>query len=292
MSFKIKILVCDDDLTARILMKETLTSDSIEVLEAENGQRAVEIFEKYHPALVLLDVSMPKMNGFDVCEHIRGHENGKHIPIIMVTGSDDLDSIHKSYAVGATDFIAKPIKWEILGQRVKYILRASQAFEDLVTQKQALHQLAFYDSHTGLANRQYLMQDLPHFLSRAKRNNHQAAMLFIDLDRFKRINDTMGHSYGDKLLGKVAARLQANLRVGELCAPCKETSNTNNAELSSFGGDKFTIFLPYLNDFNDAMLVAKKVISSFNLPFQLEKFELVITPSIGISVFPHDGENA
>jgi PleD family two-component response regulator len=245
MSFKIKILVCDDDLTARILMKEALTSDFIEVLEAENGQRAIELFEKYHPALVLLDVSMPKMNGFEVCEHIRGHEKGKHIPVIMVTGSDDIDSIHKSYAVGATDFIAKPIKWPILGQRVKYILRASQAFEDLVTQKQALHQLAFYDSHTGLANRQYLMKDLPQFLSRAKRNNHQAAMLFIDLDRFKRINDTMGHSYGDKLLGKVAARLQANLRDGELCAVSKETPNTNKAQLSSFGGDKFTIFFYY-----------------------------------------------
>jgi diguanylate cyclase (GGDEF)-like protein len=294
MSFKIKIkiLVCDDDLTARILMKETLTSDSIEVLEAENGQRAVEIFEKYHPALVLLDVSMPKMNGFDVCEHIRGHENGKHIPIIMVTGSDDLDSIHKSYAVGATDFIAKPIKWPILGQRVKYILRASQAFEELVTQKQALHQLAFYDSHTGLANRQYLMQDLPQFLLRAKRNNHQAAMLFIDLDRFKRINDTMGHSYGDKLLGKVAHRLQANLRDGELSHPYKDMPNTDKAQLSSFGGDKFTIFLSHLNDSSETMQVAQKVINSFNLPFQLEKFEVVITPSIGISVFPYDGDNA
>ena len=149
---KVKILVCDDDLTARILMKETLASDSIEVIEAENGQRAIEQFEKHSPALLLLDVSMPKMNGFEVCEHIRGHEKGKHIPVIMVTGSDDLESIHKSYAVGATDFIAKPIKWPILGERVKYILRASQAFADLVTQQHELHQLAFYDSLTGLPN--------------------------------------------------------------------------------------------------------------------------------------------
>ncbi|MGY0627400.1 MAG: response regulator, partial [Paraglaciecola chathamensis] len=174
---KVKILVCDDDLTARILMKETLASDSIEVIEAENGQRAIEQFEKHSPALLLLDVSMPKMNGFEVCEHIRGHEKGKHIPVIMVTGSDDLESIHKSYAVGATDFIAKPIKWPILGERVKYILRASQAFADLVTQQHELHQLAFYDSLTGLPNRQYLMQDLQRFLAMAERNNYQAAML-------------------------------------------------------------------------------------------------------------------
>ncbi|GAC11056.1 two-component system response regulator [Paraglaciecola chathamensis] len=289
---KVKILVCDDDLTARILMKETLASDSIEVIEAENGQRAIEQFEKHSPALLLLDVSMPKMNGFEVCEHIRGHEKGKHIPVIMVTGSDDLESIHKSYAVGATDFIAKPIKWPILGERVKYILRASQAFADLVTQQQELHQLAFYDSLTGLPNRQYLMQDLQRFLAMAERNNYQAAMLFIDLDRFKRINDTMGHSYGDKLLRKVAHRLQANLRDSDTFARVGSEQSSQEPQLSSFGGDEFTIFLSRLNDPNEAMLVAERVIRSFSTPFQLEQFEVVVTPSIGISMFPNDGDNA
>lgn len=289
---KVKILVCDDDLTARILMKETLASDSIEVIEAENGQRAIEQFEKHSPALLLLDVSMPKMNGFEVCEHIRDHEKGKHIPVIMVTGSDDLESIHKSYAVGATDFIAKPIKWPILGERVKYILRASQAFADLVTQQHELHQLAFYDSLTGLPNRQYLMQDLQRFLAMAERNNYQAAMLFIDLDRFKRINDTMGHSYGDKLLRKVAHRLQANLRDSDTFARVGSEQSSQEPQLSSFGGDEFTIFLSRLNDPNEALLVAERVIRSFSTPFQLEQFEVVVTPSIGISMFPNDGDNA
>ncbi|QHJ13127.1 putative signaling protein [Paraglaciecola mesophila] len=289
---KVNILVCDDDLTARILMKETLASDSIEVIEAENGQRAIEQFEKHSPALLLLDVSMPKMNGFEVCEHIREHKKGKHIPIIMVTGSDDLESIHKSYAVGATDFIAKPIKWPILGERVKYILRASQAFADLVTQQQELHQLAFYDSLTGLPNRQYLMQDLQRFLAMAQRNHYQAAMLFIDLDRFKRINDTMGHSYGDKLLRKVAHRLQANLRDSDTFARVGSEQSSQEPQLSSFGGDEFTIFLSRLNDPNEAMLVAERVIRSFSTPFQLEQFEVVVTPSIGISMFPNDGDNA
>ena len=273
-------------------MKETLASDSIEVIEAENGQRAIEQFEKHSPALLLLDVSMPKMNGFEVCEHIRDHEKGKHIPVIMVTGSDDLESIHKSYAVGATDFIAKPIKWPILGERVKYILRASQAFADLVTQQHELHQLAFYDSLTGLPNRQYLMQDLQRFLAMAERNNYQAAMLFIDLDRFKRINDTMGHSYGDKLLRKVAHRLQANLRDSDTFARVGSEQSSQEPQLSSFGGDEFTIFLSRLNDPNEALLVAERVIRSFSTPFQLEQFEVVVTPSIGISMFPNDGDNA
>ncbi|MFT4746089.1 MAG: diguanylate cyclase (GGDEF)-like protein [Congregibacter sp.] len=288
---KIKILVCDDDLTTRILMKATLASDTIEVFEAENGKQAIQQFEKHNPALLLLDVSMPEMNGFKVCEFIRAHKKGKHIPIIMVTGSDDLDSIHKSYAIGATDFIAKPIKWPILGERVKYILQASQAFADLVTQKQELHQLAFYDTLTGLPNRQYLMKDLHRFLAMAKRSEYQAAMLFIDLDRFKRINDTMGHSYGDKLLRKVANRLQTDLRDSDIFAR-KEFDEENKAtQLSSFGGDEFTIFLSRLNNANEAMLVAERVIRSFSTPFQLEQYEVVITPSIGISVFPNDGED-
>ncbi|MFQ3221265.1 MAG: diguanylate cyclase (GGDEF)-like protein [Paraglaciecola sp.] len=282
---KIKILVCDDDLTARILMIETLSTDSIEVLEAENGKRAVELFEKHQPALILLDVSMPKMNGFDVCQYIRDHEKGKHIPIIMVTGSDDLESIHKSYAVGATDFIAKPIKWPILGERVKYILRASQAFEDLSTQKQELYKLAFYDPLTGLPNRQHLMQDLQRFLAKARRSSYQAAILFIDLDRFKRINDTIGYSYGDQLLAKVAHRLQAS----EVFAS-KGTLATQAPQLYSFGGDEFTIFLSQVDDPQEAILEVERVIRSFSSPFQLERFEVVITASIGVSIFPQDGE--
>ncbi|MBU2879303.1 two-component system response regulator [Aliiglaciecola lipolytica] len=289
---KIKILVSDDDLTARILMKETLSSETIEVLEAENGKRALEQFEKHSPSLILLDVSMPEMNGFEVCERIRSLKSGEHVPIIMVTGSDDLESIHRSYAVGATDFIAKPIRWPILGERVKYILRASQAFADLVTQQKELHQLAFYDTLTGLPNRQYLMQDLQRFLALAQRKQHQAAMLFIDLDRFKRINDTMGHSNGDKLLRKVAHRLQTNLRDSDVFARVGQSLSLNQPQLSSFGGDEFTIFLNGLNDANEATLVAERVIRSFSKPFQLEQFEVVITPSIGISMFPNDGEDA
>ena len=289
---KIKILVSDDDLTARIIMQETLASDSIEVIEAENGQRAIEQFEKHLPALILLDVSMPLKNGFEVCEHIRALESGKHVPIIMVTGSDDLDSIHRSYSVGATDFIAKPIKWEILGERVKYILRASQAFADQMSQQKELHKLAFYDALTGLPNRLLLLKDLQRFLAMARRNNYQAAMLYIDLDRFKRINDTMGHSIGDKLLRKVALRLQENMRDSDVFSQIGDEELMSNGQLSSFGGDEFTIFLSKLSNANEATLVAERVIQSFVKPFKLEQYEVVITPSIGISMFPNDGDTA
>ena len=289
---KIKILVCDDDVSARIILQEILACDSIEVLEADDGKCAVELFEKHQPALILLDVSMPVMNGFDVCEHIRAQESGKHVPIIMVTGSDDLDSIHKAYSLGATDFISKPVKWEILAQRVRYILRASQAFADQLSQKKALHKLAFYDSLTGLPNRLLLLKNLQSFIAMARRNDYQAGILYIDLDRFKRINDTMGHSIGDKLLRKVAHRLQENMRESDVFSRGSAEELISNGQLSSFGGDEFTILLSKLRNSSEAMLVAERVIKSFIKPFKLEQYEVVITSSIGISIFPDDGENA
>jgi diguanylate cyclase (GGDEF)-like protein len=170
-------------------------------------------------------------------------------------------------------------------------LRASQAFEDLITQKQALYQLAFYDPLTGLPNRQSLMQDLPHSLCIARRNRYQSAMLFIDLDRFKRINDTMGYSYGDQLLKKAALRLQATLRGGEVFTQRGGTLVIQEPPLFSFGSDEFTIFLRHINDPNEAMMVAESIIRSFSKPFQLAQFEVVVTPSIGISIFPYDGKN-
>ncbi|GAB2676489.1 putative bifunctional diguanylate cyclase/phosphodiesterase [Aliiglaciecola aliphaticivorans] len=136
------------------------------------------------------------------------------------------------------------------------------------------------------------MQDLQRYLALARRKQHQAAMLFIDLDRFKRINDTMGHSNGDKLLRKVAQRLQTNLRDSDVFVRVGEDVSANQTQLSSFGGDEFTIFLNQLNSANEATLVAERVIRSFSKPFQLEQFEVVITPSIGISMFPNDGEDA
>ncbi|NTV43091.1 MAG: response regulator, partial [Syntrophobacteraceae bacterium] len=125
------VLVADDDPTIRLLASEMLQQAGFEVLEAENGSQAIDVFARFHPEVVLLDVMMPQMDGYVVCTSIRSLPAGEHAAIIMVTGLEDIESIHRAYDAGATDFITKPINWTILGHRVRYMWRASAARMDL-----------------------------------------------------------------------------------------------------------------------------------------------------------------
>ncbi|QTA82322.1 Two component system response regulator, PAS and GAF and GGDEF and EAL domain-containing [Desulfonema limicola] len=124
-------LIADDDFTIRLLACEALEQADFEVKEAEDGKQALEIFKQVQPEIVLLDVKMPFLSGFEVCKAIRQYPNGKNLPILMVTGADDIESIRSAYDAGATDFMTKPINWLILVQRVRYMLRASRNVEKL-----------------------------------------------------------------------------------------------------------------------------------------------------------------
>lgn len=134
------ILAVDDDLAMRTLIVESLDQAGFTVEEAENGLEALEVFKQVHPDIVLTDVRMPTMNGFDFCLRLREQPGGDDIPIVFITGLDDVVSIQRAYEVGATDFITKPIDWLILSQRVRYILRASQAFRALRSSERKLAQ--------------------------------------------------------------------------------------------------------------------------------------------------------
>lgn len=124
-------LVADDDFTIRLLACEALEQAEFEVHEAEDGKQALEVFIQVQPEIVLLDVRMPFMDGFEVCREIRKIPCGKNVPVLMVTGADDIESIQHAYDAGATDFMTKPINWLILIQRVRYMLRASRNVEKL-----------------------------------------------------------------------------------------------------------------------------------------------------------------
>ena len=127
------VLVADDDPVMRLLMRQMLTQVGLDVIEAEDGVQALACYKHSGPDLVMLDVDMPALDGFAVCREIRrqeSHASGS-VPIIMVTGGDELASVTRAYEVGATDFISKPINWPILGHRVLYVLRASDAIARL-----------------------------------------------------------------------------------------------------------------------------------------------------------------
>ena len=128
---KAKVLICDDDPTYLILMRDTLEASGFEVIEAADGDAALVKFFTMQPDIVLLDVEMPGLSGYEVCKQIREHHSGADIPILMVTGADDYQSILQAYNIGATDFLPKPIRWPMVAHRVKYMLRSRDAVRDL-----------------------------------------------------------------------------------------------------------------------------------------------------------------
>ena len=517
------ILVVDDDAGQRLLTSAALAPGGFAVQEAADGKEALNLFRREQPDLVLLDVVMPGLDGFAVCETIRQLPGGRYLPILMVTGLDDLESVERAYQVGATDFITKPIQWAILHHRVRYMLRASVALlelreseerfrtlvqaassvilvlsrdgcvlefnpaaeafhpfqrgapvgadfmaalpfagdwngpdapssgestlrtlsgdertllwnispfadaegaragwvvvgqditarrqaeqnmrtlsyvveqnpisilitdphgvieyanhkfvetshydlenllgksfdllktstltteeyqrlqqtlteggvwqgelrscqkdgrllwesalvssirdergvithfvwlrEDITIRKQAEEQirfLAYYDHLTQLPNRVLLQERLQGAIASAKARSQTLAMLFLDLDQFKRVNDSLGHSAGDLLLQQVATRVQDCLRSGDSIYSASPDLLGSQDILARLGGDEFVILLAEINHPDAVTKVAQRILSVIAQPFMIEGNEVFSGCSIGIALYPYDGED-
>ena len=120
------IVVADDDAAMRYVVSSALAHEGFTVIEASDGKEAIDAFQHGRPDLILMDVEMPGTNGYQACSNIRDSEDGADLPIVMVTGHDDSESIERAYEVGATDFISKPINWSLIGHRLRYILRGAR----------------------------------------------------------------------------------------------------------------------------------------------------------------------
>ena len=127
------ILVVDDDPTLRMLARASLEKSGFRVEEAEDGEQALRKFIQDRPAVIVMDVEMPKLNGYETCKRIREDAVGAHVPVLMTTGLEDIESVNRAYSAGATDFLPKPINWSLISHRVRYVLRASHTYRDLRT---------------------------------------------------------------------------------------------------------------------------------------------------------------
>jgi predicted signal transduction protein with EAL and GGDEF domain len=293
-----KILVSDDDQNVRLLTRQCLEAEGMIVVEAADGIETLDVFVRERPDLVFLDVEMPGMTGLEVCERIRQLPQGETIPIMIVTGSDDRQSIDAGFNAGATQYKTKPVNWSLLGRDVQYMLRASNAFNALKRQEDRLRYLAYYDPLTSLPNRRSFNEQLSRILKRSQRHNSNAALLFIDLDNFKRINDSIGHGRGDRLLVEIAKRLTMELReddainyFSDQSAEGEEESGSASTEIARLGGDEFTVVLSDVNDSVDIERVAKRILNVLSEPIALQSHNPVVTPSIGIAIFPQDGRD-
>jgi len=242
-------------------------------------KKALNMVVLKKPDVVLLDVMMPEITGLDILEQMRSKEALRHIPTIILTSATDPETKLQALELGATDFLAKPVDPSELALRLRNTL-AAKAYQD---------RLLYYDGLTGLPNRRLFTKRLNDALVRAKHDAKACAVLHIDLDRFKQINDTLGQNFGDSLLKAVSARLVECVRYSDLVG--RPGSEEEEAELSRFGGDEFTLFIPNVDRLENATLVARRILKAIAEPFRVNARELFITASIGIAVCPTDGDS-
>ena len=382
-----RILTVDDDATTRAFLRTSLEDAGLEVIEASGGEEAIRLFSACPPELVLLDVAMPDLDGFATCAALRALPGGRNVPIVMLTGSDDLGAITRAYEAGATDFEVKSVKWVVLGQRIRYLLRAKWAFDalrasegrlaaaqriakighwewdvasgrhlwseqtsrllgadeataatheeflsrvhpddratvarafdealsashalsvecrvptpdagDLVLHAQAepvvgsdgqpaglagtlqditerrraeerIRRLAYFDAQTDLPNRVLFQERVHQAIRDARRCHRLVALLFMDLDHFKRVNDTLGHSAGDLLLSEVAARLNVAVRDSDVLT--RSAGCDIESVLARHGGDEFIVCLSGVSRAEDAARVAGRILARLEEPIRL-----------------------
>ncbi|MGH8586062.1 MAG: putative bifunctional diguanylate cyclase/phosphodiesterase [Gammaproteobacteria bacterium] len=259
------LLVVDDDSVMRLMLHRALERDGYRVVDAADGQTAMAEFVKHQPDMVLLDAVMPRMDGFEVCQWLQEQPDGERCPCLLLTGLNDDASVDRAFAAGATDFITKPIHWAVLRQRVRLLLQASRRE----------YHLAYHDVLTGLPNRLKFADRLKHVLAQARRHGHGLAVFCVDLDRFKLVNDTLGHDIGDKLLQTLAGRFTAGLREADIVA--------------RLGADEFIVLLDRLQSADSLDPIARRVLEALQPAPMIDGHEITVTPSIGIAVYPADG---
>ena len=288
------VLIVDDDASVRLMVMRTLEAEGFRVAEADDGPRALTVFQQVKPELVLLDVMMVEMDGFAACAALRELPDGANTPIVMLTGLEDIDSIQQAYQAGATDFITKPINLPLLTHRLQYILRSKYTADELRAREQQIRQLAFYDKVTGLPNRTLLEEFLSRELLKAKREQCTLAVLFLDLDHFKRINDTLGHKAGDELLREVGNRLISCVRRYDYVAAESKGiyDDASGISVARLGGDEFVIVLNDMRQAEDAGMIARRIIKALAQPVFIGNNEVYVAASIGISNYPLDGSEA
>ena len=241
---------------------------------AENGREGLDLYTELRPDLILTDIQMPVMDGIEMARRIKALDKGARI--ILITAFGDVDSLVESINLGINYYVMKPIKTEKLTGAIEQSLNDILMERQLRRQNEYILQIAYYDPLTGLPNRQLFKEILNQSLAHAQRHKRLLAVLFLDLDRFKVINDTLGHAVGDQLLQAVALRL-------------KQCCRRDEDMVSRRGGDEFIVLLPDLDSVQEAVYVARKIIDSFALAFVIPGHELFIGTCIGISLFPNDG---
>lgn len=283
----IDILIVDDTPENLRLLSVMLSKQGYHVRKAINGQMALTAIQALKPDLVLLDIMMPGLDGYEVCRRLKTNLETAEVPVIFLSALDDAFDKVEAFKVGGADYITKPFHLEEVLARVQHQLawqtatrqlrelnacleqRIQERTQDLETANAQLTKLALQDPLTGLANRIALLRQLEQALNQTSQDTtYQFAVLFLDCDRFKIVNDSLGHEVGDTLLISIAHRLQQSLKPGDL--------------LARLGGDEFAIFLGQIAGIGGAVQIAEQILQQIAEPFHLPEQMVFINASIGI----------
>ncbi len=272
-----KTILIVDDTKINIDILLELLGDTYDILVSLNGTRALEIIDENHVDIILLDILMPDINGYDVCRVLKSKEKTKHIPVIFITANTDEESIENAFEVGGIDYITKPFKALELLARLRTHLNMQELLKELEDSHKDLELLASQDHMTKLYNRRYFSEISMKILELAKRNKKDLSVLMLDIDKFKNVNDTYGHHVGDDVIIALANVLK-NL-------------SRNSDVACRFGGEEFLILLPETN-LEGAYAIGEKIRKHVeDLVIKLENQEtLKFTISAGVAQIDIENE--
>ncbi|MEG3640859.1 putative bifunctional diguanylate cyclase/phosphodiesterase [Magnetococcus sp. PR-3] len=267
-----RVLIVDDEFINQQIASAILKGAGYDYLVAGSGEEALEMVQSYAPDLILLDVLMPGMSGFEVVKHLKADESTRHIPVILVTALSDRDSRIDGLDAGAEDFIAKPIDDRELKARVRNLLRLKKLNDFLSDHNQILKQ---YDTLTALPNRNLCRDRLVSDIAAAEATGLEVAVILIELTNFKQINDTLGFPSGDKVLLEVSRRLSEYIQ---------ETDT-----LARMGGSEFALLRIRENVIMHTGDLCNELLELLSIPIDHEDQQVHITAAVGVSHFPRHG---
>ena len=267
-----KVLVVDDNELIRRLASTLLAKKNYEVATATNGRQAIEQSHIFNPDVILLDVMMPEMDGFECCRRLKSDDSTMDIPVIMVSSNtESIDKI-KGLEIGASDYVDKPFNYGELLARVGTQVKMKSLLNELGKKNAILEELVKKDSLTNLYNHRYFHERMTDEFTRSVRSKSPLSCLVCDIDLFKSINDTYGHQAGDEILKSLASVFKSIIR-------CDDVP-------SRYGGEEFAFILPH-TDIGDAAVLGEKIRRCVeDTVFTSGDNDISITISMGVSAVP------
>jgi two-component system cell cycle response regulator len=265
-----RILVADDSLVVRAVVCDQLEAEGYEVVQAVDGESALKESAIMRPDAILLDIEMPGLDGHEVLARLKADSEVSDIPVVFLTGRTSTDDMVAGLRAGAHDYLKKPFEPAELLARIGGAVRIKRLQDELRVRNEQLDQLSRVDGLTGLHNRRHLDEELVKEGNTARRHQQPLAVLMLDIDYFKDVNDREGHPAGDRVLQEFATRLKATVRSGTI--------------VGRWGGEEFLVIAPQ-TDSGDARILGERIRQAIaNQPVDVGDHSIPITVSIGGSV--------